>query len=295
MTTSSSQRPPIKRAYVILNANKTGTTIVKKELSAIFKRMKIEASWHAVSKAVSCDELTPCPEPKKPWDMVISGGGDGTLLRAARQTLHLKAPILGINLGTLGFLTSIGRDQIKSHLPRILKGDYKTSERMLICYEIWRKGKKINCGFALNDVVLGRGAYAHMIHLELEIGSQKVTRYHCDGLIFATPTGSTAYSLSAGGPIVSPKVNAFIITPICSHALTDRSLLVAPNETARVTVIPNHPRVMLEVDGLVNGFLESSDELRIHACDQVIHLVESIEENFYHVIQQKLKWSGSNF
>ena len=286
--------PQVRRVGVILNATREVAADVKKKLGGIFEQMEIKASWQAVSKAINCNALAPCTKPSKPWDMVISAGGDGTLLRAVRRTLHLGIPILGINLGSLGFLTAISRDQIAWHLPDILKGRYRISERMLIDYEIRRKGRKIQSGWALNDVVLGRGAYAHMIHPSLAIGSKQVARYHCDGLIFATPTGSTAYSLSAGGPIASPQVRALIITPICAHALADRALLIGPQESASASIDTGHPPVMLEVDGLVSGHLQPGDEICVRTSDRAVRLVQSITGNFYDVVQRKLKWSGSN-
>ncbi|MFZ5807033.1 MAG: NAD(+)/NADH kinase [Verrucomicrobiota bacterium] len=285
-------RAKIKKVLVVLNSNKASARRVKTSLQEIFAQHKVRARW--VTAASPASKVVMTPIPTRSEDMVIVGGGDGTLLQVARRISSKKIPLLGINLGSLGFLTSIPQDEIYTALPRVLLGDYTISRRTALSFQIYRSGRLIQQGRALNDVVMTRGNHSHMIRLNAEINGESVTQYHCDGLIFATPTGSTAYSLSAGGPILSPQASAFSITPICAHAITHRPLIVDTKEKFCV-VIPSHsPAMILQTDGVAFLKLRSHDRIEFSEAKEVVLLAHLPETSFYGIVSQKLRWSGAN-
>lgn len=188
----------IREVIVLLHPGKPGIASVRQELTRIFAEHKVKAHWVEAIKAHKLEDLKSL-EKKNSGQMVIACGGDGTFLQAARLAQGGRLPILGINLGTLGFLATIPRNALVGVMPRVLKGDYTVSERLSLDFEVTREGKTVGSGWALNDVVVARGGHSHMIRLGLRLSRGHATEYHCDGLILATPTGSTAYSLSAGG------------------------------------------------------------------------------------------------
>lgn len=285
-------RAKIKKVIVALNRSKEGARQVEAELREILETHGVKASWAAVERA---SVTASRPIPVKDEEMVIVGGGDGTLLQIARRLTSKKIPLLGINLGSLGFLTSIPQNEIQCVLPRILKGDYAISSRMTLKFTVKRRDAVIKKGWALNDVVATRGSHSHMIRLTLEINGECLTEYHCDGLVITTPTGSTAYSLSAGGPIMSPATTAFAITPICAHVLTNRPLVVDAKENVQLSVPMKGHAVVLQVDGVTALKLMSGDKLEFSASDEPALLAHLPESSFYSIARQKLKWSGASF
>jgi NAD+ kinase len=222
-------------------------------------------------------------------DVVTVFGGDGTLLYAARILAESGVPILGINLGSLGFLTEVKPEEIHSALENLLSGEYQLQERMLLDVEISKKSQPVIRYLALNDAVINKGTLARIIDLEVSINSQLVTVTRSDGLIISTPTGSTGYSLSAGGPILYPTLAAFIITPICPHTLTNRPVVVS--DGAVVGVCLRHGAdVMLTVDGQIGMPLQEGDCLRVRKAAPVIRLVQTKESPFFRLLREKLKW-----
>lgn len=254
----------------------------------------VRQSWEDLPKANTTAELSPARFTSKRYDAVISCGGDGTLLQVARRVAHTGLPILGVNFGSLGFLTAIRDDGIERDLPRILKGAYEIHPRMAVQYHVKRQRKTVEKGWALNDVVVTRGSHSHMVRLSLHVAGEYVTDYHCDGLILATPTGSTAYSLSAGGPIISPMTHAFAITPICAHALTNRPLVVNSSRNLKLTVPEKSAPVALQVDGLSCQKLLPGDTLEISQAKKSAMLMGLKETGFFGVVREKLRWSGTN-
>jgi NAD+ kinase len=221
-------------------------------------------------------------------DLVIVMGGDGTLLSAARAIRGREIPLLAVNLGSLGFLTAITKEELMPELLRALRGDHAVAKRKLLKVEVVRNGKKIACYEALNDVVITKAAIARMIDIEALVDGMFVCSYKADGLIISTPTGSTAYSLSAGGPIIYPSVNAFCITPICPHTLTNRPLVVSSESV--ISVICKSESSFLTIDGQVGEPVDAGDCVECRVSTHSLHLVRPPNQMFFDVLRQKLKW-----
>jgi NAD+ kinase len=223
-------------------------------------------------------------------DLLIVLGGDGTLLAAARLLGQRDVPILPVNLGGLGFLTSVTLDDLYPVLEQAIKGEARYSERVLLESRVIRQGKPYHCARALNDAVLNKAALARIIDLELRVNGEFVTNYKADGLIVATPTGSTAYSLSAGGPIMYPIVSAFVITPICPHTLTNRPLVIPDSAKIEVGFAAGEAPIYLTVDGQVGVELEANDVVALSAASERLRLVRPQEKTYFSVLRDKLKW-----
>ncbi|MEW6242749.1 MAG: NAD(+)/NADH kinase [Bacillota bacterium] len=228
-------------------------------------------------------------------ELVLVLGGDGTLLSAARSIAPSQAPLLGVNLGRLGFLTEVELPELFGVLPAILRREYKLEERMMLEALLHRGGQVTQRLLALNEVVVTKGSFARLVSLHVAIDESYVDTYPADGLIIATPTGSTAYSLSAGGPIVNPNLEVMIITPICPHTLYWRSLVIASTETVKVKINPIYPGSNLTVDGQYGVALEPGDEIVVRRADATVRLVRLPEWNFYEVLRRKLKEGDSRF
>lgn len=224
--------------------------------------------------------------------LLVVLGGDGTLLQAVNEGSFPAPHVFGINSGTLGFLTGAGPDDFQEVLAGILAGRALVSERSLLSVEVLREGVPFWSGRALNEVVISRGERSRVIRLEVEIDEVMLTEYNADGLIVATPTGSTAYSLSAGGPLLAPDSGVFVVTPICPHVLTNRSVIV--NDRSSITVRPSAGQqgVCLTLDGRNPLTLEPGDLTRIRRSRQALRLVFPSDLPFFEVLRQKLKWSG---
>jgi NAD+ kinase len=223
-------------------------------------------------------------------DLLIVLGGDGTLLAAARLENERGVPILPVNLGGLGFLTSVTLAELYPILEQTLAGENRTSERVMLDVRVIRGGEQVERHHALNDAVLNKAALARMIDLTLTVNGEFVSDFRADGLIISTPTGSTAYSLAAGGPIMYPRVEAFLVTPICPHMLTNRPLVVP--ETSRIEVKfvgPGEP-VTLTLDGQVGIDLHPGDRVEIARAKQRLRLVRAPERTYYQILRDKLKW-----
>jgi len=223
-------------------------------------------------------------------DLLIVLGGDGTLLAAARLLGKRQVPILPVNLGGLGFLTSVTLDDLYPVLEQAIKGQARYSERVLLESRVMRNGKPFHCAQALNDAVLNKAALARIIDLELRVNGEFVCNYKADGLIVATPTGSTAYSLSAGGPIVYPVVSAFVITPICPHTLTNRPLVIPDSAKIEIGFAAGEAPIYLTVDGQVGVELQANDVTEISAAAERLRLVRPQEKTYFSVLRDKLKW-----
>jgi len=223
-------------------------------------------------------------------DLMIVLGGDGTLLSAARAIGRREIPMFPVNLGGLGFLTAITVDELFPELERALRGEHRVARRKLLNSEILRDDKVVATFDALNDAVLTKSDIARMIDLDVYVDDQFVCAYKADGLIIATPTGSTAYSLSAGGPIIFPSVPTICLTPICPHMLTNRPVLVP--ETSRIRVISRGPdeSVYLTIDGQVGTPIREHDTLVCHSTHYALHLIRPPRQMFFDVLRQKLKW-----
>ena len=223
-------------------------------------------------------------------EALIVLGGDGTLLSAARLASEHKVPILAVNLGGLGFLSTVSQDELYSILEEIFSGKHRVSERVMLEAEIVRAGAVIRRQIALNDAVLNKAALARIMDLELRVDGEYVTTYKSDGLILSTPTGSTAYSLAAGGPIVYPIVEAFVVTPICPHTLTNRPLVIPDSATIEVDFKAEGDAVFLTLDGQIGIELVRGDHIRVRKAAEKLLLVRPAKKTYYQILRNKLKW-----
>ncbi len=224
-------------------------------------------------------------------DMLIVLGGDGTLLATARTVGDRPVPILPVNLGGLGFLTSVTLEELYPVLEQVLAGRHRISERPLLQAEVVRVGRVVGNYRALNDAVLNKTALARMIEFDLRIDDIYVCSFRADGLILSTPTGSTAYSLSAGGPIVYPVLDAFIITPICPHMLTNRPLVIPDRMSIEVTFHAGEESVFLTIDGQVGVALQADDRVVVRKSARVLRLVRPARRTYFEILRNKLKWA----
>jgi len=223
-------------------------------------------------------------------DLLVVLGGDGTLLAAARALYRHEVPIFAVNLGDLGFLTVITRDEMYPALEGVLSGNYRSERRVQIEGELVRADEVLSTFRALNDVVLNKGAIARIQDFEVYADGEFISNYKSDGLIVSTPTGSTAYSLAAGGPVVSPSVEAFIVTPICAHTLTNRPLVLRDSANIEIVVKSQREAAYLTVDGQVGIATHSEDIIRVRKSDSVVELIQPPQRNYYEILRQKLKW-----
>lgn len=223
-------------------------------------------------------------------DMLLVLGGDGTMLAAARVSAPRGVPILPINMGSLGFLTSFTLEEMYPALERVLAGQHVVSERVLLEVSLQRAGLPLEPQVVLNEAVVNKGALARMIELILTIDGEFVCRYRADGLIVATPTGSTAYSLSAGGPIVHPAVESFLITPICPHTLSDRPVVVRDTSSVEVQIQGSAESVFLTLDGQKGIPLQPTDRVRIVRAASKLKLIQPAKKSYFEILRSKLKW-----
>jgi NAD+ kinase len=223
-------------------------------------------------------------------DLLIVLGGDGTLLATARALNRKPVPILAVNLGGLGFLTEITGEELYPTLEMVVSGTHKTDRRVQIEGELIRADEILTPFLALNDVVLNKGAIARIFDFEVRVNGEFVSTYKSDGLIVSTPTGSTAYSLAAGGPIVTPSVEAFLVTPICAHTLTHRPLVLPNTVKIEVTVKSLREAAYLTVDGQVGIAAHSEDVVRMRKADSYVELVRPPATSHFEILQKKLKW-----
>ena len=217
-------------------------------------------------------------------------GGDGTLLAAARVAAPLGIPILPINMGSLGFLTSFKIEEMYPALEQVLAGRFSCSERVMLDVELHRDAEIIEHQIVVNEAVINKGALARMIDLQLTIDSDFVCRYRADGLIVATPTGSTAYSLSAGGPIVHPAVESWIITPICPHTLSDRPVVVRDSSSIEVHLSGDTESVFLTLDGQTGIPMQAADVVRMRRAAERLRLIQPAQKSYFEILRNKLKW-----
>jgi len=225
--------------------------------------------------------------------VVVVFGGDGTILRTARAAAPQAIPILGVNLGAFGFLAEVNGPDVETALHRLLAGDYQLDERMMLQARVERSAPTAQEFIALNDIVLTKSGYARLVKLDTHVNGEHLATHLADGLIVATPTGSTAYSLSAGGPIVHPAVDGIVLTPICAHTLNSRAVLVSGGDTIAIRVEPvgtAPPPPILTVDGQEGFPLRIGDEVRVARSPHRTRLVRLGRGGFYSILRAKLTW-----
>ena len=256
--------------------------LAERKLTARYDR--VTATYAGRSDGLALDEV---PEN---CDIVIVLGGDGTLLIAAKAIHERPIPLLAVNLGSLGFLTALTVEELFPELERALKGHHRLGHRRMINCSVERAGESIAQYLALNDVVLSKAPEARMVEIDASVGRHFVCGYRGDGVILATPTGSTAYSLSAGGPIVFPTVAALCLTPICPHTLTNRPVILPDSETVTFSVRAPDRAVFLNIDGQQGMVLNSGDRVLCRASKHALRLIRPPRLLYFDVLRQKLHW-----
>ena len=229
----------------------------------------------------------PCVE-RVHIDMALSIGGDGTLLGVCRRFHKQEVPVCGINLGTLGFLADIETQELESRLDKILTGEYKIEKRLLIAAYVRNERGEKELGEAINDVVVSKGGVARMLKMGLYINETHLLNYQADGIIISSPTGSTAYSLSAGGPIINPTIKALILTPICAHTFQMRPLVVGERDEIRMEVANEHQDIIVTLDGQESFYIRAEDEIIVRKAKTTAQIVKFEDKDYYKVLRNKL-------
>jgi NAD+ kinase len=256
------------------------------EARSIKVRMDPETAAYA-GRGSGCDRDTVAEGAQ----ILIVLGGDGTLLSAARAAGGRDIPLFAVNLGNLGFLTAIKVEDLYPQLERVLHGDYSISRRRMLHAELWR-GDACCCAYeVLNDITLAKSEIARMIDLAVDVDGHPMSVYKADGVIVSTPTGSTAYSLSAGGPVVFPTVAALCITPICPHTLTQRAVIVPDEAVIRITLVGGN-NTYLTADGQLGELLKAGDNVVCRRSEKTVSLIRQPDLLFFDVLREKLKWGG---
>jgi NAD+ kinase len=230
------------------------------------------------------------PEIASSAEMIIVLGGDGTMLSVSRLVAEKGIPILGINLGSMGFITEINRDELYEAVGGMLSGDCIFEERLMLTARLYRNGEMVEEYTVLNDVVINKSALARIIDLDAFIHGTYVTTFKADGLIISTPTGSTGYSLAAGGPIIYPALDSIVLTPICPHTLTNRPIVLPGDFQVRIILKTQSEDVYLTLDGQVGLPLEVNDIIEIEKSEHKTKLVMPSERDYFKVLRNKLKW-----
>ncbi len=283
----------LKRVGLIAKPHAHGLPELLQQLLPWLAQRQIEVFMdHDTALTVKHDIHYPRTALPELADLLIVLGGDGTLLSVTRLVEHnKKVPILGVNMGSLGFLTETTTQELFTHLEKILQSDYETQDRMRLRTCVNRQGDRLIQPLVLNDVVINKGALARILSLEVYVDDLYVTTYRADGLIVSTPTGSTAYSMAAGGPILHPTLHALILTPICPYTLSHRP--IALPDTAKIDVVLQTPNedVLVTLDGQIGIDLQYGDTIEIQRAAQPIQLIRTTKEDrYYHVLRTKLKW-----
>ncbi len=225
-------------------------------------------------------------------DALVAVGGDGTILRAARLSAPRGLPVLSVNLCGFGFLAEVQPEELPQAMGRLLERTYAVEERMMLASWVWRGDHVVHRALALNDVVITKGGYARLMPIHAYVNHEHLATYLADGLIVATPTGSTAYSLSAGGPILSPTVRALVVTPICPHTLNARAVVLDPSDVATLAVAEGVEDVWLTVDGQVGVPLQAGDRVEVREAQERTRLVRLRPSLFYDLLRRKFGWGG---
>ncbi len=281
----------IKCVGIVVKPNHREAWETACELSEWFRDSGLRVLGGPRLEAEVCDiETAETQEFKEQADLIVVLGGDGTMISAARLTGSREILVLGINYGSLGYLTEFRIEEMYDALDLIFEGNYKVDSRVMLDAEHWRDGECLATGRVLNDVVINKAALARIIEIEVELNEQYVNSFRSDGLIVSTPTGSTAYNLSAGGPIVYPSMNAVVLTPICPFTLTNRPIVMPDNAEISLKLVNKSEDVVLTLDGQVGYDLKPQDIVKIRKSATTFDLVQPPNRNYFDVLRNKLKW-----
>lgn len=280
---------------LIAHTGKPGVVELTRALCQEFDRFKLPVLLEAKTAALAgMTSQCTVADLGRQADLLVVLGGDGTILHVVGQLSDVIKPVFGINVGSLGFLTCANSSTYSEAVECIAAGKMIFSDRTLLQVTVRVSGKDPTAMTGLNDVVLSRGEVSRLVRLKTRVNGEALTEFNADGLIVATPTGSTAYSLSAGGPILAPESGAFVITPICPHVLTNRSIIVGESATIEIEVTEREYPVFLTVDGREPLHIEAGAIVEIRKSQRVLPLASLPGVSFFGVVRQKLKWSGSN-
>ncbi len=277
----------LKSVLIIANTGKPGAQALSEEIQ---RQLDMRGITVTVFSYVGVANEMPH---KDGHDLAITLGGDGTVLFASRVLAGYDVPILPVNLGDFGFISEVGHDEWQNALDSFIRGDIEAGSRLVLDVCVVRDGEEL-CAFrGLNDAVVSSEGISRMVRLDVRLSNQRIGKYRADGVIVATPTGSTAYSVAAGGPILHPEMNAMILNPICPFTLSHRPLVLPEDEVISITLDPaQRSNVALTVDGQSLTSLESGDSVRIRASERRAHIIRSNRRTFYEVLRNKLNWSG---
>jgi NAD+ kinase len=279
---------------LIAHAGKEGAAPLVKAVATELQRRKASFLMEkATASLIGAESALDEAALAERCDILLVMGGDGSILRALHRSGGHIRPIFGINIGSLGFLTTLGSDEYLRAVDSILAKDYILSQRSLLDVAISGNGVVTPLERALNEVTISRGERSQLVRLQASVGGAPLTEYHADGLIIATPTGSTAYSLAAGGPILMPDSGALVITPICPHVLSNRSLVISDRSEVVIRAVGNQ-HVFVTVDGRQPHALGPGQEVLLSLSPKTLPLAMMPETTFPDVLRQKLKWTGSN-
>jgi len=287
----------IRKIGLVANPSKRDSRALIQQAARLIQRSGRKLLCDAVTSNIaglSCQAIDDVRALAQRVDLLLVFGGDGTMLRMARDIADTRTPILGVKVGGLGFLTAVQAHQLPDALKQIWAGEFLLEARPLIEAVGQAHGSAIH-ERALNDFVVGRGATSRLIEVAVSVDAEDLTRYRCDGLIVSSPTGSTAYSLAAGGAIVSPAADVLTITPICPHTLSNRSVIVRMDSTVQVTVLSEGVDVILTGDGQVQVGMNTGDFVQIRRSKAAVTLLRLRGGSFFETLRQKLSWSGSHF
>lgn len=243
-----------------------------------------------LGEPISADTIKPENDITLDADLIVVLGGDGTMISAARIVRHENAMVLGINYGSLGYLTDFRIEEMFPALEAIIAGDYELDRREMLTVEHWRGAERLIKGRVLNDVVINKSALARIIDIEVNLNDLFVNTFRADGLIVATPTGSTAYNLSAGGPIIYPSMTAVVMTPICPFTLTNRPIVVPDDARIELKLENENEGVVLSLDGQTGYPMKAGDRVVIRKSTTTFNLVQPANRNYFDVLRDKLKW-----
>ncbi|MDQ3801068.1 MAG: NAD(+)/NADH kinase [Acidobacteriota bacterium] len=281
----------IKHVGVVVKPNHAEAWQTAGELAAWLKNRDIKLIGNPRREAEICPlEEVSVEEFQEIADLIVVLGGDGTMISTTRLLGEREIPVLGINYGSLGYLTEFRIEEMFAALENILAGAYEIDRRVMLEVEHWRGGEKLETGRVLNDVVINKSVLARIIEIEVELNEQYVNSFRADGLIVATPTGSTAYNLSAGGPIVYPSMNAVVLTPICPFTLTNRPIVTPDTAEINLRLMSEAEGVVLTLDGQIGYPMLTGDDAVIRKSRMSFNLVQPPNRNYFDVLRNKLKW-----
>lgn len=280
------------KTAVVLNLSKQKAITCAREIAILMLANNAEvlmlSEYRELFKGIQITYIDNIEEMFESADIAITVGGDGTIIHAAKYSARQNTPLIGVNVGRLGFAAEVEPDETESLL-RILKGDYQTESRILLDVEVIKNGKSRHY-LAVNDAIIARGQLSKIVDLKLSLDGEEIANYRADGLLFATPTGSTAYSLSAGGPIVAPQMDCLMMTPVCPHSLFSRSVLFSGESELSITVkIPSECCCVLTIDGEKNVDILAEDRVNIRKSELKLKLISLYKRNFYKRLNEKLK------